>query len=136
MAYIYTRLFKIENIPSEQSFFLFGPRTTGKSTLIRSYLNSCLFPKLSYDLLEPSCYLRLHSMPEALIQDVDAAAAKEFQGTLQVHIDEVQKVPELLDAVHLLIEKYKGRIRFIMAASSARKLKRGGANLLGGRAWE
>lgn len=56
-------------------------------------------------------------------------------GILQVHLDEVQKIPALLDEVHFLIEKYQNKIRFLLSGSSARKLKRGGANLLAGRAW-
>ncbi|MBI4230792.1 MAG: ATP-binding protein [Planctomycetes bacterium] len=106
------------------SFFLFGPRGTGKSTWLRSR-----FPDSTVvDLLAPDAQRRLAARPEALAETVRAAPSdKPFI------IDEIQKVPELLDVVHLLIEERRGR-RFILTGSSARKLKRGGADLLAGRA--
>lgn len=104
------------------SFFLLGPRGTGKSTWIESAL-----PKaLTIDLLDESTFLELAGHGERL--ESLAAAAK----TRTVIIDEVQKLPALLDEVHRLIEK-RG-LRFALTGSSARKLRRSGANLLAGRA--
>ena len=113
-------------LPDYHSFFLFGPRGTGKSTLIEN-----TFRKNSYvfDLLDPELEDRLAKRPEELKQIVEAMQSKiKF-----FVIDEVQKVPKLLDVVHSLIEKTK-KI-FILTGSSARKLKRGHANLLAGRAF-
>jgi predicted AAA+ superfamily ATPase len=108
------------------SFFLFGPRGSGKSTLIKSlpFLKKAVF----IDLLRPSIedLYRLH--PETLQQE--AAALKPSQWIV---IDEVQKLPKLLNLVHLLIEEKK--INFALTGSSARKLKRGAADLLAGRAF-
>ena len=108
--------------PPASSFFLFGPRGTGKSTWIES--NFAGAP--TYDLLNTRA-LRLSRDPEALYREVEGLPA----GTWVV-IDEVQKVPDLLDEVHRLIERR--HLRFVLSGSSARKLKRGGANLLAGRA--
>jgi len=110
--------------PPTASFFLFGPRGTGKSTWIKQR-----FPKSLYlDLLDPET-LRLHqARPERLREFV---AASESPQTFVV--DEVQKAPELLTVVHSLIEEKRGH-RFILTGSSARKLKRTGSDLLAGRA--
>lgn len=116
---MYTRL--LQN-PS-QSVFLFGPRGTGKSTWIRER-----FPGVkTYDLLDTGEVLRLSKEPQSLYREVAALPAGSW-----VIIDEVQKVPSLLDEVHRLIESK--RLRFILSGSSARKLRRGGVNLLAGRA--
>ncbi len=133
---MYPRIFKIEDIPSHQSFFLFGARTTGKSTLIQRYLEKCPEPKLIYNLLDHNDYLRLHSDPSLLRSEVENLIREAEGKIVQIHIDEVQKVPPLLDEVHLLLERYPQKVRFILSGSSARKLKRGGANLLAGRAWQ
>lgn len=119
---------RIVKLPTHQSFFLFGARGTGKSTLLRSA--SAGLRALHYDLLDAAVDDRLRRDPGALEADVVAALR---QGPLEsVVIDEVQKAPRLLDVVHRLIE---GRgIRFMLSGSSARKLRRGGANLLAGRA--
>lgn len=122
----FNRNLKLE-LPTGQSAFLWGARKTGKSTLLHH-----LFPDvIYYDLLKTSESLRLLAAPyllrEELIDLPEAMKAKP------VIIDEVQKVPALLDEVHWLIENRK--IGFILCGSSARKLKRGAANLLGGRAW-
>ena len=107
----------------DQSFFLFGPRGTGKSTWIRKQ-----FPEAPrYDLLDAGEALRLVREPEALWRELNAVPP----GTWAV-LDEVQKAPALLDSVHRLIEER--RLRFVLSGSSARKLRRGGANLLAGRA--
>lgn len=104
------------------SSFLFGPRGTGKSTWVSS-----AFPKaLTIDLLEHATFSELLARPERLEAMADGV------GTTSVVIDEVQKLPSLLDEVHRLIEKRK--FRFVLTGSSARKLKRASANLLAGRA--
>jgi predicted AAA+ superfamily ATPase len=124
---MYQRLLKLP-LSSEQSCFLWGPRQTGKSTLLKS-----LFPQaIRYDLLLSSTYQRLLLRPTLVREELMAA---ELAGTSQrypVIIDEIQKLPVLLDEVHWLMENKK--LRFILCGSSARKLRRGHANLLGGRA--
>lgn len=110
--------------PPKQSFFLFGPRGTGKSTWMRA-----LFPEAFYiNLLLSSLREKFRAYPDELIKEI-APLTKP----VTVIIDEVQKVPDLLAVVHALIEEKQG-IQFILTGSSARKLKRGGADLLGGRA--
>lgn len=112
-------------------FFLFGPRGTGKTWWARR-----TFPEAVHvDLLEPEVVRRLAARPERLREIV---AAVPRSGT--VVIDEVQKLPALLEVVHALIEEHRRAghddIRFVLTGSSARKLRRGGVNLLGGRAAE
>ncbi len=136
MATVYPRLFKIEAIPDHQSFFLLGARTTGKSTLIQNYLAQSSHPSQTYDLLRHEDYLRLQSSPSLLRREIESRLKKKTPGILQVHIDEIQKIPALLDEVHSLLEQYPKKIRFLLSGSSARKLRREGANLLAGRAWE
>lgn len=112
---------RILSPPLRQSFFLFGPRGTGKSSWVRK-----TYPNATYiDLLDDESYRRLLTRPETLIEFLSPK-----QST--VILDEVQKVPALLDEVHRLIEGKK--IQFILTGSSARKLKRHGINLLAGRA--
>lgn len=116
------RIVTLEDISTE-SIFLWGARQTGKSTLLNA-----LFPNAPYyDLLKSDVFERLHRRPALLREELLLADDSDI-----VIIDEVQKIPELLDEVHWLISN-KG-IRFILCGSSARKLKRCGANLLGGRA--
>ncbi len=120
------RLLKIE-LPQGQSAFLWGPRKTGKTTYLRT-----TFPNSRvYDLLQTDLFLEFVKRPFLLREQLLAVSPKQLQEP--VIIDEVQKVPQLLDEIHWLIEN-KG-LRFILCGSSARKLKRGKANLLGGRAW-
>jgi predicted AAA+ superfamily ATPase len=107
----------------ERSFFLFGPRGTGKST----WLNQVLPAALRLDLLDASLFLELARDPHRL----EALAGSRPAGAWVV-LDEIQKVPALLDEVHRLMESR--RWRFALCGSSARKLRRGGANLLAGRA--
>jgi uncharacterized protein len=109
--------------PPRGSFFLFGPRGTGKSTWIREHFAEARV----YDLLNTAESLRLAREPRALFREVEALAADQW-----VVIDEVQKVPALLDEVHGLMER-RGT-RFVLSGSSARKLRRGASNLLAGRA--
>ena len=121
-----TRLLKIK-LPQGQSAFLWGPRKTGKTTFLKA-----TFPgSLSYDLLQTDLFLDLVKRPFLLREQLLAAPPQQLKEP--IIIDEVQKVPQLLDEVHRLIEN-EG-LRFILCGSSARKLKRGKANLLGGRAW-
>lgn len=106
------------------SSFLFGPRGTGKTTWLRAVLPDALV----VDLLKPEQYRRLSARPERLRERVLGVAPDT-----DVVVDEVQRVPELLNVVHTLIESGRGH-RFVLTGSSARKLRRGGVNLLGGRA--
>lgn len=107
----------------EESVFLWGARQTGKSTLLKK-----LFPDAPYyDLLKSDEYTRLSMRPSLLREECDMLDEGEL-----VIIDEVQKIPALLDEVHWLMSARN--LRFILCGSSARKLRRCGANLLGGRA--
>ncbi len=110
--------------PPDGSFFLLGPRGTGKSWWTRHTYPDALV----IDLLDPGMERRLLARPELLESMVEG-----MPDTGTVVIDEVQKNPALLDVVHRLIERKQGW-RFILTGSSARKLRRGGVNLLGGRA--
>ena len=115
---------RIITSPEKKSFFLFGPRGTGKTTWVKS-----TFPGSVYlDLLEAELYNDLLANPQRLMNFIPSG----FNGW--VVIDEVQKIPELLNEVHRLIEKYK--FKFILTGSSARKIKQKGPamNLLAGRA--
>ena len=113
---------RTRTVPPAGSFFLFGPRGTGKSTWV-----DATFPgALKVDLLEESIYAELLGHADRLEAMADA------QGGGVIVIDEVQKLPSLLDEVHRLIEKR--RFRFVLTGSSARKLRRSGADLLAGRA--
>jgi predicted AAA+ superfamily ATPase len=115
---VFSRLLRVP----ERSFFLFGPRGTGKSSWVRERLPGALF----FDLLESDVYLELAASPQRLAQRIPP----DFRGW--VVLDEVQKIPEILDEVHRLIESRK--LRFALTGSSARKLRRKGVNLLAGRA--
>ena len=115
------RIVDLNDLLGKKSHFLFGPRQTGKTFLIRHTLKDIRL----YDLLDPSIYLALSRNPGRIAEEL----------TPQDHtvvIDEIQRIPELLNEVHRLIEE-RG-IRFLLTGSSARKLRRGGVNLLGGRA--
>ena len=110
----------------KESFFLFGPRGTGKSTWLRQ-----TFPDAIYiDLLDQESFRTYLARPEHLSEVIAGNTQAEA-----VIVDEIQKIPSLLDEVHRLIEsKGKRRPQFILTGSSARKLKRGGTDLLAGRA--
>ena len=119
--YMYQRLLNIpEN--SRQSYFIFGPRGTGKSSWLKSKFDEHVY----IDLLDADNFIKLQGDPKALSHYIPA----NYQGW--IIIDEVQKIPELLDEIHRLIENDKHR--FILTGSSARKLKQKGVNLLAGRA--
>lgn len=119
MAEYYQRAIRVSK---NKSFFLFGPRGTGKTTWLRHNFKNALY----IDLLRPDIYSDLLAYPENLINFVP----KDFSDW--IIIDEIQRVPELLNEVHRLIEER--RYKFILTGSSARKLRRGGVNLLAGRA--
>jgi predicted AAA+ superfamily ATPase len=120
---------RLVDTPKNRSFFLFGPRQTGKSTLVRSLLDG---KSWSVDLLETDTFLRYARAPESF--RLEAEEKIKNRGVQTIFVDEIQRVPDLLNEVHLLIEKH--RCRFILSGSSARKLRRGGVNLLAGRAVE
>ena len=106
---------------TKKSYFLFGPRQTEKTSLIQHTLNEYRY----YNLLQTDMYLKLSRAPQRLRQEIT-------DDDKIVIIDEIQKLPILLDEVHNLIEE-KG-IHFLLTGSSARKLRNKGVNLLGGRA--
>lgn len=108
--------------PGEETFFLWGSRQTGKTTLLRQRYPGAIW----LDLLKTEEFRRYTAQPERLREEVDAS------GAAFVVVDEIQKVPSLLDEVHWLIEN-RGTT-FALCGSSARKVRQGHANLLGGRA--
>ena len=115
------------DLPPSQTAFLWGPRKTGKST----YLKTAFPHSLVYDFLRTDLFIEFSKNPSLLREQLLAEDRNALNHP--VILDEVQKVPQILDEVHWLIEN-RG-LRFILCGSSARKLKRGKANLLGGRAW-
>lgn len=115
------RILDLKRCLKSKSHFLFGPRLTGKSYLIRHTLPDCRV----YDLLDTSVFLALSQNPGRIAEEIGPTERL-------VVIDEVQRLPILLNEVHRLIEE-RG-LRFLLTGSSARKLRRGGVNLLGGRA--
>ena len=120
------RTLKME-LPQGQTAFLWGPRKTGKSTFLKSQ-----FPKsLYFDLLDSDLYFRWSKRPALFREEI--LALPETTLNHPIIIDEVQRVPELLNEIHWLIENSKAY--FILCGSSARKLKKADTNLLGGRAW-
>jgi uncharacterized protein len=122
MNHMFTRTLRLP-AAGRETFFLWGPRQTGKTTLLRKTYPEALW----IDLLKADEYRRYLERPELLRQELGSGARPA-----QVVIDEVQKVPALLDEAHWLHEHQK--IRFALCGSSARKVRRGAANLLGGRA--
>ncbi len=115
------RKLDIRPVLERRSCFLFGPRQTGKSWLIRNQLVGCKV----YNLLNSSTYITLSRSPSRIREELQP-------GDRIIVIDEIQKSPSLLDEVQLMIEE--NGISFLLTGSSARKLRRGGVNLLGGRA--
>ncbi|MCC6220973.1 MAG: ATP-binding protein [Deltaproteobacteria bacterium] len=122
---------RISNLPEFQSFFLFGPRGSGKTWLLRENLKKHS-RVLWIDLLKQEEFLRYTREPSELEEKI--AANDSYPDWIV--IDEVQRIPSLLNEVHRLLEDelYHQKIKFALSGSSARKLKRGGANLLAGRA--
>lgn len=120
----FERILNLPELLQKKSFFLFGPRSTGKTYLIHQQLQhqACII-----NLLRSDVFLRLSDNPTELESMI------ESEKSSLVVIDEIQKIPALLDEVHRLIEEK--HLRFLLTGSSARKLKRDQANLLGGRAW-
>jgi predicted AAA+ superfamily ATPase len=115
------------DLPPGQSAFLWGARKVGKSTFLQAR-----YPRsVVYDFLDTELFLELSKRPALLREQLLARDEESLEAP--VILDEVQKVPGVLDEVHWLIEN-KG-LRFVLCGSSARKLRRGQANLLGGRAW-
>ena len=120
----FNRIVKLD-LPKQQSAFLWGARKTGKSTLLKA-----LYPNaIVYDFLKSDMYLTYSKEPHRFREELEKRADGEV-----VIVDEIQKVPDLLDEIHYLIES--SRFQFIMCGSSARKVKRSGVNMLGGRAWK
>ncbi|MFM8454778.1 MAG: ATP-binding protein [Gammaproteobacteria bacterium] len=119
------------DLPIGQSAFLWGARKTGKSTFLEHQFPDAVF----FDLLQNDLYWELLKNPEYFREKILALIPKDpKQARPLIIVDEIQKVPPLLDEVHHLIEKH--HCQFILCGSSARKLKQQGANLLGGRAWK
>ena len=118
---------RLLQLPDDESLFLFGPRGVGKTTLLKHlpWFSNALY----INLLVPGEEQRFARYPDELISIVKALSTQ----TSHIVIDEVQKLPKLLDVVHELIETSSKK--FILTGSSARKLKKGGANLLAGRAF-
>jgi len=110
--------------PPSQSFFLFGPRGTGKTTWLKKHFTNALY----IDLLDPENYRHFLAKPERLKEII---AGNPHQSP--IILDEIQKVPSLLDVIHQLSEE-NNQLQFILTGSSARKLKNTGVNLLAGRA--
>ena len=115
------RVLDLRVLLAKRSHFLLGPRQTGKTSLVRHTLKDARV----YDLLDTSVYLALSQRPGRLGEELGPRDRI-------VVIDEIQRLPILLNEVHRLIET-RG-VRFLLTGSSARKLRRGGVNLLGGRA--
>ena len=116
------RSIDLVGVLKKRSCFLFGPRQTGKSSLIRHSFSD----HRVYNLLDSETYLKLSRAPSRIREE---CRPKDRV----IVIDEIQKLPSLLDEVHFLIEEKS--IHFLLTGSGARKLRRGGVNLLGGRAW-
>ncbi len=111
--------------PAQSSFFLFGPRATGKSTWLKNQVN----PDLTVDLLRAREYQRFAANPSLLREMIEGKPSIKI-----VVVDEIQKLPILLDEIHSLIFDYGKKIQFILTGSSSRKLKKTQVNLLAGRA--
>ena len=116
---MYSRMIRF---PADKSFFLFGPRGTGKSSWVKAAFKGAVY----LDLLEAELSLPLSANPQRLSQYIPKGHED------WIVLDEVQKIPELLDEVHRLIEQE--HFKFVLTGSSARKLKRKSVNLLAGRA--
>ena len=120
----YARIHQVSEIIKTKSCFLLGPRQTGKSTLLLSQLEGAP----TWNLLDVGLLLRVSSDPTLIRRQLRAMKPKPAVAV----IDEIQKLPILLNEVHLMIEE--DHIKFVLTGSSARALKRQGVNLLAGRA--
>lgn len=123
----FKRILDLPDLLKKKSFFLFGPRATGKSTLIRDSFAPDKIVMIN--LLRSDFYLRLNNAPHLLEEIIQAQSKPEL-----VVIDDVQRIPELLNEVHRLIEEQQ--LTFLLTGSSARTLKKQGVNQLAGRAWQ
>jgi len=123
---MFDRIMKF-SLPEQQSIFLWGARQTGKSSFLERYYPDSLY----FDLLDMQLFLHYTQSPYLFREELLNQPQDKLQNP--IIIDEFQKVPALLNEVHLLIEKHK--LQFILCGSSARKLKTQSTNLLGGRAW-
>ena len=121
---MFKRLLQLPKM-ADENFFLWGPRQSGKSMLLKATYPEAVW----YDLLNSDVYIRLLQQPSLFREELLHNAPSAYQ---RVVIDEIQKIPLLLDEVHWLIENTN--LAFALCGSSARKLRRGHANLLGGRA--
>lgn len=126
MKTLIKRLLNIEKSIARKSLFLFGPRQTGKSYFIKHQLEAS--PAFSWSLLESKTFAEFTAHPYRIRELIEGAGLKNQL----VIVDEIQRCPELLNEIHLLIEKHN--MRFLLTGSSARKLRSAGVNLLGGRA--
>src|SRR5579859_6923901 len=120
---MYRRSLNLPELVDRKSIFLFGPRQTGKTTLLRHDFPAAKY----YNLLEANTFRELSARPELIRQQLQPPDKL-------VIVDEIQMLPSLLNEVQTMLDSNK-QLRFVLTGSSARKLKRGGANLLAGRAW-
>lgn len=125
---MYSRVLELSSILDRKSVFLFGPRQTGKTTWLKTHFPNALY----INLLSKKVFDDYLNRSNALESDIEIYLRNPDHSNIVI-IDEIQKLPSLLDEVHNQIELNK-KLRFILTGSSARKLKRTGANLLGGRA--
>lgn len=119
---MFARAIEIPELIRQRSIFLFGPRQSGKTTLLRTQIPSGVF----YDLLEADTFSELTRNPALIRQRLTGRETA-------IVIDEIQRLPQLLHEVHAMVERNK-KLRFVLTGSSARSLRQGGVNLLGGRA--
>lgn len=117
------------DLPQGQSAFLWGARKTGKTTFLHERFPEAIF----IDLLQSEVFAKYSLHPEYIRSEI-LAIDEDKRKNLVVVIDEVQKVPQILNEIHWMIENIKD-VSFVLCGSSSRKLKSSGGNLLGGRAW-
>ena len=126
------RLLEIATPVSQgKSLFLLGPRGVGKTSLVREQM-ATVVNTLSFNLLMGDVYRKFAANPELFRKEIEFQIQKSKK--VLVFVDEVQRVPALLNEVHYLLEEYKKNVQFLLTGSSARKLRREEANLLAGRA--